>query len=418
MTLVCPDCFGYHGLKLRIEGIRPDFPDEACDFHPRKKGIPISAVAEIVDPVIRNGYIFGDHDPLHDVSNDRDLHGILRDLTRADDNRVFTALAESLVEGESDWLREDDVAFYSSEHSYTEYETGYQEHSKTWNSFRHEILHEQRFFNQSALLKLREIFDGLHRLRDDANEPTVYELTPGEPNAVFIRARKANTASSRSAIEEDQASKLGPPPENLRRAGRMNSSGILAFYGAFDVDTCVAELRPAVGETVTCATFALTRPILVLDTTRFTGRPKTSNIFAPTYAKKMMLWKFMTTFMNEIAKSCLPDDEHLDYVPTQVVSEYLTHLHKFKRNSKEQSIDAIIYRSSQNGTGKNIAIFGDAGLVKGAKMLSSKLRLFSKPALEVVDGSLAFKKISGILHNTTEPTGSEEETQFLFVHRY
>jgi hypothetical protein len=58
----------------------------------------------------------------------------------------------------------------------------------------------------------------------------------------------------------------------------MNSSGIWAFYGAFDIDTCIAELRPAVGETVISAKFNLSRPILVLDTTKFSGRPKYINI--------------------------------------------------------------------------------------------------------------------------------------------
>jgi hypothetical protein len=164
----------------------------------------------------------------------------------------------------------------------------------------------------------------------------------------------------------------------------------------------VAELRPAVGETVISAKFELTRPLLVLDTTKFTGRPKAINIFAPTFVNRMRLWKFMTTFMNEIGRPCLPDDEHLDYIPTQVVSEYLTHIHKFKRGDTEMTVDAIIYRSAQNGDGKNIAIFGGAAVVEGARSSSQYLFRAEKPAIKVVEGSLASHEVVGVSHTKRE----------------
>ena len=49
----------------------------------------------------------------------------------------------------------------------------------------------------------------------------------------------------------------------------MNPAGITAFYGAFDLDTCIAELRPAVGNVVVSARFELTEPLCVLDITQF-----------------------------------------------------------------------------------------------------------------------------------------------------
>lgn len=402
MKLVCPDCFGEAGLQRRIKEIRPDYPDEACDFHPSKKGIPVSAVAEVVDQVFRNSYTFGDYDPQYDEFVGDDLSGTLYDLTEADDHRVVSALAEALIDGDDYWPPDGEDAFYSHEASYVESDAGYEEHSHTWRYFRREILHEQRFFSQRALGRLKEIFDGLHLLRDDANSPAVYSLEPNDEAVQLYRARKANSIGEREVIVQDPASQLGPPPEKLRRAGRMNPSGISALYGAFDLETCIAELRPAVGETVIAAKFELTRPILVLDTTKFIGRPKAINIFAPTYVTRMKLWKFMTTFMYEIARPCLPDDEHLDYVPTQVVSEYLTQLHKIKRGDKEMTIDAIIYRSAQNGNGKNIAIFGEAAAVEGAKTSSTYLFPLAKPAFKIVEGSLTSHEISGVSHVSHE----------------
>jgi hypothetical protein len=413
MALVCPDCFGAAGLQRRIKEVRPSFPDAPCDFHPSKKGVPISAVAKIVDPVFRNQYTFGDYHPLYDEFNGDDLSGTLYDLTEADDHRVVTALAEALIKDDDYWPPDGEDAFYITDGFYVKNDAVYEEHSQTWRHFRREILHAQRFFSQNALGSLHEIFDGLHLLRDDSNSPAVYVLEPGDEAVQIYRARKANSIGEREQIVQDPASQLGPPPEKLRRAGRMNPSGILAFYGAFDLDTCVAELRPAVGETVISAKFKLTRPILVLDTTKFSGRPKAINIFASTHVTRLRLWKFMTTFMNEIARPCLPGDEHLDYVPTQVVSEYLTHLHKIKRGEKEGTIDAIIYRSAQNGNGKNIAIFGGAAAVEGARSSSQYFFRAEQAALKVVEGSLASHEISGATYAKNEVYTPDPKPDFV-----
>lgn len=66
MMNVCPHCFENKGLQRRIVEIRPNFPDEKCDFHPRYKGVPIEKVAEIVDAVFRNNYGFGSYHPMLD----------------------------------------------------------------------------------------------------------------------------------------------------------------------------------------------------------------------------------------------------------------------------------------------------------------------------------------------------------------
>lgn len=411
MTLVCPDCFGDAGLKRRLTEIRPGLPDAMCEFHPTKKGIPISNVAEIVDDVFRNRYCRGEYQPYDETHRGDDLNGTLLDLVEADDDRVTNALAAELMDKDSYWPPDGEEPFYDDEYYYVPNEYGFDDHSFTWRAFRREILHEQRFFNNNALGKLREIFDGLHLLRDGANNPAVYELKADDPNATFYRARINNSSDGRHNISKKPAKELGPPPDFLRRAGRMNSSGILAFYGAFDIDTCIAELRPAVGETVISAKFNLSRPILVLDTTKFTGRPKDINIFAKTHIKRMRLWKFMSTFMNEIAQPCLPNDEHLDYVPTQVVSEYLRHLHKFKKGDGERTVDAIIYRSAQNGTGKNIAIFGDAGSVKDGARSSEFPWQRGKPGLLVDAVSVECHSITGVAHQKSDSFPASRETR-------
>ncbi|MCY4430417.1 MAG: RES family NAD+ phosphorylase [Rhodospirillales bacterium] len=69
--------------------------------------------------------------------------------------------------------------------------------------------------------------------------------------------------------------------------------------------------------------------------------------------------------MDEIARPHLPGTEHLEYVPTQAVAEYLVYRHKFNHKGEtDKTIDAVVYRSAQRPNGKNIAIFGDAAVVQ------------------------------------------------------
>jgi hypothetical protein len=164
-------------------------------------------------------------------------------------------------------------------------------------------------------------------------------------------------------MRQDIAGKLGPPPEHLRKAGRLNPSGIQAFYAAFDAETCVAELRPSVGGAVAAAQFEIVDPITVLDTTRFLEGPGAVNVFAPLAVDRWRQFRFMQLFMQEIAKPVLPGAEHLEYLPTQAVAEFLNKRFVFTFAGAERTIDAIIFRSAQNPAGKNIVVLGDAAVV-------------------------------------------------------
>ena len=216
----------------------------------------------------------------------------------------------------------------------------------------------------------------------------------------------ANEPSVRQSIVRDPASQLGPPPARLRLQGRMHPAGIQAFYGAFDVGTCIAELRPAVGGTVIAARFVPIRPLVVLDTTRFDQPPEKIDQFDKVFLKRLRLWNFMQRFMHEIAQPHLPDTEYLEYIPTQAVAEYLVHLYKFRLGDREeQTIDGIIFRSAQNPRGKNIAIFGDASSVEGSNMDKvNSLPLFRSsrqdPGLMIVKDSLEEHRINGVVHDT------------------
>lgn len=360
---VCPECFSVPGLKKRILEIRPNYPDEKCDQHPRLKGVPVEPVVKIVDDVFRENYALGVADDRYGRYSGDDLDTVIWDLTGADEDRVVQAIKDGLIEGDSYWPPDGEEPYYSDEYSYLRDRFSLGEHGRLWEAFRRTLLHEGRFFNAGAQALIGKIFDGVQHQRTVHKHGPVYLIKPDGPQSRFFRARIANDESVRDAIEAAVAANLGPPPERLRRPGRLNPSGIAAFYAAFDLPTCVAELRPTVGSIVMAAEFQITEPLCVLDTTRFAEAPKPPDPFAVNAIHRSAQWRFMQTFMQQIAQPISPDDEHLDYIPTQAVAEFLVRHHTFKFGGRPRNIEAIIYRSAQNPGGKNIAILGDAAVV-------------------------------------------------------
>lgn len=362
---VCPECFAVRGLQRRITEIRKDHDVGRCDFHATRKGVPVEAVAGIVDAVFRDNYGGSPYDPYSVGPRGDELTEVIQDLTGADDWSVVEALRDALIDADDYWPGDGEEAFYNEEYRYygDVRNAALEEPARLWRDFRRSLVHGQRFFNTEARDLLAEIFQDVHLQRDHHRKGPVYLISPGEPQGRFFRARVAGDSALRDRIRNNLAGELGPPPERKRRAGRLNPAGIVAFYAAFDLETCVAELRPAVGSIVAAAEFAITAPICVLDTTLFEAKPKEPDLYARNAQARAAQWQFMQSFMLEIAQPISPGDEHLDYLPTQAVAEYLNKHHRFTFADEKRTIDAVIYRSAQHPEGKNIVLLGEAAVV-------------------------------------------------------
>ena len=299
--------------------------------------------------------------------------------------------------------------YYSKTEPYQKRKDNNSPSTYRWAIIKISLQTQNRFFNKTTRL-LKEIFNGLHLLRSETDKPIVYEIKPNDENAVFFRARICNDPEKQRAFALAPEKHLGPPPSKLCTPGRMNASGIRVFYGAFELDTCVSELHPSVGDAVVAAKFVPNRSLLVLDTTRCTGRPIPTNPFDKAFVNQARLWNFMSIFKGEIARPSLPNAKHLEYVSTQVVAEFLSNEHKFPFEGKERTIDAIIFQSSQNRNGKNIALFGKAAEVRPPVLDhpegdNDKLRALNyfmeSAALSVISDSVILHRIEGVQYNSS-----------------
>ena len=147
-----------------------------------------------------------------------------------------------------------------------------------------------------------------------------------------------------------------PLPRNARE-GRINPRGIAYLYLATDHKTAISEVRPAAGMRVTVAKFRTTKQMTVVNLTAETpeqGLPATGFLW---YASVMQrrgkvsqeeidgsVWAQIDI---AFSKPVGPDDEHLNYVPTQIIAELIA----------SENYDGIIYRSGLNEDGFNLALF-------------------------------------------------------------
>lgn len=148
---------------------------------------------------------------------------------------------------------------------------------------------------------------------------------------------------------------LGTPPKEYSRTNRMSPAGIPLFYGAFDKDTALQEIytrRNSDDQYAIIAEFETTTDLEILN---LCDIHDTTSLFDLKNQKRRKVMKFLRKFSLEISKEIILDGrEHIDYVPTQILTEHFRHI--FKRKGKN-SLNGILYKSSRISNGINCALF-------------------------------------------------------------
>jgi hypothetical protein len=200
-----------------------------------------------------------------------------------------------------------------------------------------------------------------------------------DSGSIIFRARVQAVHEKPATAEE-----LGPPSTELAvQSNRMSPAGIVMSYGAFDSPTAIGETfqldrERAADKVVSVGQFRSSRPLTVLD---LTNLPSTPSFFGDyeMHHGISFLWDFNRDLTKPIARDGM---EHVDYVPTQIVSEYFRHRFKTK---EELLLDGIIYLSSRTGSPACVLFFdqSDCGGVASA----------TTPALQLLED--ATKRLLG-----------------------
>ena len=204
-----------------------------------------------------------------------------------------------------------------------------------WDEFTYVVKHVNRFFNigssREAMLEEFNVF---------------YEkMKICLPAGTLIWRARSNPKNPLNTLEA-KSYECGPPPRNISKALRMNPAGISYFYGSDDPKTCKAEIRPEPDDHIIYGQFSTKRDLQILDLSEVV-HIGTRSIFDPDYDHDFN-WatEFLKGFIEEISKPIEDNEAPIEYVPTQILSEYIRKL----------GYDGVRYRSSKTGC-QNYTLF-------------------------------------------------------------
>lgn len=226
-----------------------------------------------------------------------------------------------------------------------------------WDRIAFSLTHRQRYFNDDA----EQFFDSLFEEAADAIHHTLFGPKPAtikECKAGFklYRARRLSNPQESEKIFADPNSELGAPPKEVATQNRMNPNGIPLFYAAREITTCIAEVRPSIGDDIAVGTFKTTRDLKFFD---FHGldQPRTHSklsYFHRDNEKRKCRRALLSYVHNAISQPVCPDGH--GYVVTQAMAEYLCHKYKGR-------VDGIIFKSVQEENGVNYVLFNERASV-------------------------------------------------------
>jgi RES domain-containing protein len=225
-----------------------------------------------------------------------------------------------------------------------------------WHEFEHSLKTKARFFSRTAEELLSRIFGRSDTLKTREGRPLVVDAGPGTLLHHLYRSRVFQTEDGlKDALCRPDAS-IGSPPPKMARAGRMNAHGISVFYGATKADVAVAEVRPPVGSRVVVARFDIIRRLRLLDLTAANDVHEDGSIFDPSFKERLHRAEFLRSLGRRMARPVMPDDEGIDYLPTQAVADFLA-------TANDPRLDGIIFPSAQVEVGYNVVLFHESARV-------------------------------------------------------
>lgn len=347
MTRVCALCIGEDYLRQQIES-ENDVAE--CDFcnATDAPSIELEGLAELVHEALQKHFQL-----TSPVPSGEDYAAMKYGVWEQPGEPVLYVIAELIDSNEAiageiqEYLSNcydpsgkdalENPCFYDYESHYEEKAIETYEFQESWDNFKREIISKARFFNQSAKELLEHIFEGVHAYETYDKQSVIFSL--GKESSIY-RARVATTKTELEEILINAPNSLGAPIGLWANAGRMNAEGISAFYGATDLETCIAEIRSPVGSHVISGTFYPLRDIRLLDLTKLRKVLLKGSFFDPDHSEALSRLQFLKRLEMEISKPVMPGSESKDYLPTQVVSEFLA-VHP------DLKLDGVIFSSSQ-----------------------------------------------------------------------
>ena len=235
-----------------------------------------------------------------------------------------------------------------------------EENIYTWEYFVNQVKYRTRFFfprEKTGIkrnVRYNEPFNILEELAASCNRLGLIDIF--KKGSIVFRGRKNSDSAGYKTPKE-----LGTPDaEDCLYSNRMSPAGIPMFYGSLTKQTCLAEIANELGS-YTIGKWKIKKDLRILNLTKYFKfnikehvyfYPDFPSIFDSTRRESRSDYTFILRFASDLSKKLSKKGkENIDYVPTQIVTEFLR---KFGRFPKE--LDGICFYSSKDG-GINYTLF-------------------------------------------------------------
>ena len=366
---LCHRCVGEKTLKSTIKKIGTMADCSFC--RKRVKTISLDQAAEIFDKVFDQNFVRTEDEPTgmeytmskeSDYQWERSGEDIVELLQEV--GHIEPEVAESIRQLLEDKHFDFDEAAmgeegdFAPDSRYTDRKVESDEFHSEWRSFEESLKTKSRYFSKRATLTLLTLFNGIHRSTTAGNRPVILTAGPETSITSLFRARVFQDEEKLVRALERPDQEIGPPRPAAAVAGRMNARGISTFYGATDREVALSEVRPFVGSRVVTAKFDLLRPISLLDLEALSEVSASGSLFDDNHRYQMAKANFLQSLSQKMTAPVLPDAEIFEYLPTQVIAEYLA-------SQVKPELDGILYPSAQTRKGKNnVVLFHESSLVE------------------------------------------------------
>lgn len=348
-TFVCKECVADDALADLVE---ENLTSEKCDYcgavGDEKIATSMNIVMERVDLAISSRYADAQDINMPWVEGgwlmpQKEMYDILPDFDPGWPCKLFEDILDSF-----------DPMLYWVEHNDGDWAE--LQPNKTlaygWDRFREQVLTKTRY------LFLNEPDDSVDAGRPDHIPIAMMLDTLGIicTETDLVKIRKEGSLFYRVRIDKDKSKftefeEMGVPPSGVASAGRMNPAGISYFYTALDEETAKKEVLTE--DAPYClATFQNKKELRLID---FVNLPPMPSIFDIGKNNERNDLLFLKELKDDLIKPVSKDGmEHVEYVPTQIISEYFRY--RFL-DYDGTYVDGFIYPSVKNSGGINIVIF-------------------------------------------------------------
>jgi len=366
---VCNRCFEDPKIVSWIEAngdtVKPNYVCESCGKNDGEmRVIDAMDLSEKLQSVIMKHYT---HEHIHG------LYGSAYGYAEGDEDPALLAglstlddVCFSLFADDSDKLAEFIVkhrnwraeakggdAFFDSPHDEVWKENcWFDDEGNLWYEFSENIKYTSRFFDHKSFDRtefLNKLLSTLDKL-----------LIANYPER-FYRARLIETTKTKSDILANPTRELDKPPNRISSHNRFSPTGISYIYLADSIETALMEIGSKVGDESAYGEFIIEEGLKIVDLRRKTLLD-TLDWFDDEFDSS--LFCFLSHFTGDISKPIAEDDKAIDYIPTQIVSEFID----------VQGYGGFLYDSSRSRKGYNLVLFERGynlklyGVVKSEKM--------------------------------------------------